>query len=165
MISRYYPKRIAWFNILKPENHCSGRRVISQRCFATLKMFQANEIDKTHFVLPNNQPIVELECDVAFKNLTNKEKLYAHYFSQVSFTQPYCTFSSIHKIEFQATWNGHLLAVAQSSPEAPLIFSLLHRIFAAEPIGDFKTNALAAGASEDDVTVSELKCVLPIRFQ
>lgn len=58
-------------------------------------------------------------------------------------------------MSFQATWVGHLLAVSQSSPEAPLIFSLLRRIFNAESIGDFKSNALAAGASEDDVTVSE----------
>lgn len=40
-------------------------------------------VDKSNFLLPNNQRFVELDSSQAFNNLTYKEKLYAHYLSQV----------------------------------------------------------------------------------
>lgn len=83
------------------------------------------------YTLPNNQPVVVLECSSAFDSLTKKEKLYAHYLSQ-------------------ACWVGSLIVLQQTSPESPLIFTLLHKIFSSESIEDLKKK-ISSQLSEDEI--------------
>ncbi|KAL4708414.1 hypothetical protein ACJJTC_019650 [Scirpophaga incertulas] len=95
------------------------------------KCVNAMAVDKSNYLLPNNQRFVELDSSEAFNNLSNQEKLYAHYLSQ-------------------AAWNGGLIVLMQTSPESPKIFSLLHRIFVAEPLENLKASSLKAGVNETD---------------
>ena len=94
--------------------------------------------DISLYTLPNNQPLGLIDCEEAFKSLTEKEKKYAHYLSQ-------------------ACWNGGLIVLLQTSPEAPLIFALLHKIVISESIDNLKKEALSAGLTEDEFIVRFLE--------
>lgn len=91
--------------------------------------------DISLYTLPNDQPIVKLDCESAFNSLSLKEKKYAHYFSQ-------------------AAWNGGPIIFVQTSPEAPAVFALLHKVLLAESIEDLKNKSYAVGVTKDDFTVS-----------
>ncbi|KAL5284925.1 DPP3 family protein [Megaselia abdita] len=84
-------------------------------------------------LLPNTQPIAELDCKVAFNLLTKQEKLYAHYLSKASQV-------------------GALISSVQSSPEAPLLISMLHRIFTIQHPEDLRAHLLSEGISDENIT-------------
>ncbi|XP_055953137.1 dipeptidyl peptidase 3-like [Argiope bruennichi] len=75
------------------------------------------------YIYPNNTPIVLLNCGDAFKDLTEKEKCYAHYLSK-------------------ACWYGGLIVLLQTSVESPLIYTLLHKLFRLQSVSELKEIAL-----------------------
>lgn len=109
--------------------------------------------DPKHFVIPNSQPIVSLQCSSAFEKLEKQERLYAHHYSKVNINIMFLCFLTftLRNLLLQASWYGGLVALVQSSPEAPLIFSLFNRLFASDSVESLRS---AAGkVSDDDFTV------------
>lgn len=96
-----------------------------------------NNSERLHYVLPNDQPIVQLDCLTAFNNLTSAEKLYAHYLSK-------------------ACWYGGLVTLVQTSPESPLIFSFFHKMFSTLSVPKLKDQALEVGFTEEEFQVSSI---------
>ena len=73
-----------------------------------------------------------MDAEKAFHGLGDKEKLYAHHLSK-------------------ASWFGSLAVLFQTSPESPLIFVILRKLFTSESLESLKTRALSdkVGLTED----------------
>ncbi|GFU03940.1 dipeptidyl peptidase 3 [Nephila pilipes] len=83
----------------------------------------SSEKNMSSYIYPNNTPIIQLKCEDAFNQLTEKEKHYAHHLSK-------------------ACWFGGLIDLFQTSLESPLIFILIRKLFQYETPTDLKLNAL-----------------------
>ncbi|KAF8771744.1 Dipeptidyl peptidase 3 like protein [Argiope bruennichi] len=84
------------------------------------------------YFIPNNTPFILLECEEAFNQLSEQEKLYSHYLSR-------------------ASWLGSLIISLQTSIESPLIFSMLHRLFQFQSVEELKAAALeVCNVNEDE---------------
>eukprot|EP00127_Corallochytrium_limacisporum_P000695 Clim_evm14s23 gene=Clim_evmTU14s23 len=92
---------------------------------------QQADIDLSQFTIPNDVPVSLLDCEAAFKDLTDKEKAYAHYISE-------------------ASWAGGLIVLLQTSPEAPGIFLLLQALFHGDDIAALDAVCTSAGLTEDE---------------
>jgi len=121
--------------------------------------------DTEHYVIANKQPVVELDCTTSFRGLTIKEKLYAHYLSQASWHGGLIVLIqvSVNRVKLLYVLNGlrcmgtassHIFHL-QTSPESPLVFVLLHKLFSAQPICELKKSAIGDyGVSTDEFQVS-----------
>uniref|UniRef100_A0AAR2JCZ2 Dipeptidyl peptidase 3 n=1 Tax=Pygocentrus nattereri TaxID=42514 RepID=A0AAR2JCZ2_PYGNA len=85
----------------------------------------------SQYYLPNDIGISALDCGEAFRLLSPKEQLYAHYLSR-------------------AAWYGGLVVLLQTSPESPTIYVLLQKIFRKQPPAQLEAVATAAGLSSEE---------------
>uniref|UniRef100_A0A914YGD9 Uncharacterized protein n=1 Tax=Panagrolaimus superbus TaxID=310955 RepID=A0A914YGD9_9BILA len=88
-------------------------------------------VQKDFYILPNESPVVPLNCSEAFENLNDKEKQYAHYIGK-------------------ACVEGSLITFFQVSVESPAMFAIIHQIFSHETVDDVKSRALASGWTDDE---------------
>ncbi|KAF2072217.1 hypothetical protein CYY_006462 [Polysphondylium violaceum] len=80
---------------------------------------------------PIEIPIYRLNVTEPFKSLTEKEKLYAHHFSQ-------------------ACWWGSKVCLGQTSEESPVIFALLQQLFSIDQVPELKSKLVPSIISLED---------------
>ena len=81
--------------------------------------------------LPLDTPILYLKAEEAFSGLSDRERRFSHHLSR-------------------ASWWGGFIVLCQTSPESPVIFSLLTRLFRSEPIESLKSIAIDKAKFTDD---------------
>uniref|UniRef100_A0A9J8BQD4 Dipeptidyl peptidase 3 n=1 Tax=Cyprinus carpio carpio TaxID=630221 RepID=A0A9J8BQD4_CYPCA len=89
------------------------------------------EMVDSQYYLPNDIGISALDCRVAFRLLSPKEQMYAHYLSR-------------------ASWYGGLIVLIQTSPESANIYVLLQKIFRLQAPQQLEAAATAAGLSTEE---------------
>uniref|UniRef100_A0A8C2B1J1 Dipeptidyl peptidase 3 n=1 Tax=Cyprinus carpio TaxID=7962 RepID=A0A8C2B1J1_CYPCA len=90
----------------------------------------------SQYYLPNDIGISALDCRVAFRLLSPKEQMYAHYLSR-------------------ASWYGGLIVLIQTSPESANIYVLLQKIFRLQAPQQLEAAATAAGLSAEEYQVKQ----------
>uniref|UniRef100_A0A8C9TQ51 Dipeptidyl peptidase 3 n=1 Tax=Scleropages formosus TaxID=113540 RepID=A0A8C9TQ51_SCLFO len=85
----------------------------------------------SQYYLPNDIGISALDCAEAFRLLSPKEKLYAHYLSR-------------------AAWYGGLVVLLQTSSESASIYVLLQRVFRQQSPAQLESVAMDAGLSPEE---------------
>lgn len=90
----------------------------------------------SQYYLPNDIGISALDCREAFRLLSPKEQMYAHYLSR-------------------ASWYGGLIVLIQTSPESANIYVLLQKMFRAQAPQQLEAAATAAGLSAEEYQVKQ----------
>jgi len=91
-----------------------------------------SDVNLSMHVIADASEIKFLDCADAFQQLTDKEKLYSHYINQ-------------------ASWQGALINLFQTSPESPVIFVLLQKLFRGRDASNLRDEAIAKGMNETEV--------------
>uniref|UniRef100_A0AAY4ARL4 Dipeptidyl peptidase 3 n=1 Tax=Denticeps clupeoides TaxID=299321 RepID=A0AAY4ARL4_9TELE len=91
----------------------------------------------SQYYLPNDIGVSALDCGEAFRLLSPKEQLYAHYLSR-------------------ASWYGGLVVLLQTSPEATSIYVLLQRLFRKQTPVQLESVAAAAGLGPEEYQFKDL---------
>uniref|UniRef100_A0A8C5DX93 Dipeptidyl peptidase 3 n=1 Tax=Gouania willdenowi TaxID=441366 RepID=A0A8C5DX93_GOUWI len=103
----------------------------------------------SQYYLPNDVGISALDCSEAFRLLSPREKMYAHYLSR-------------------AAWYGGLAVLLQTSPESANIFVLLQRIFRKQTPAQLEKDATAfsclSGCSHVNIPNSVTKVVINLHL-
>ncbi|XP_069036565.1 dipeptidyl peptidase 3 [Lepisosteus oculatus] len=85
----------------------------------------------SQYYLPNDVGIAALDCAEAFRLLSPREQLYAHYVSR-------------------AAWYGGLAVLLQTSPESTPVYVLLQRLLRRQPPAELEGVATAAGLTPEE---------------
>ena len=99
------------------------------------------------YLTPKEQPVFQLDAAKSFEGLTDKEKKYAHYLSEGTLV--------IHNFWqnlniWLACWAGAPICLHQTSPESPVIFSILQELFHNNKIDELETSSIKNGVSKED---------------
>ena len=114
MLDIYYCLHLSseWCNGMKRFDWKELLRLNSNRTLTVFKLtnFIMASFNKSLYYFPKETPVVRLICKSAFDNLSEVEKKYATMIAG-------------------ASWKAALICLFQTSPESPLIFSLLRLAF------------------------------------
>ena len=113
------------------------------------------EVAVKDFVLPNEQPIVALECRTAFENLSFKEKQYAYHLSKASWYGGLIVLIQVMLgFNCKKIFANLILNILKTSPESAPLFSLLHKVYSHEPGSTLRQDAAEpTGLTEDEFQV------------
>ncbi|XP_074660218.1 dipeptidyl peptidase 3-like isoform X2 [Tubulanus polymorphus] len=111
--------------------------IVNFRSYSEIIEEEKRMTDLSQYILPNETGICLLEYETAYNGLTDTEKQYAHYIGQ-------------------ASWYGGLICLLQTSPEAPVVYSLLQKIFRAESVEKLEAVAKESGVCQEEFVAFQI---------